>query len=124
MKDHHHMKIKIKGTTVPVKNLDTGRLRDVYELQLQTGWSLVELRDQVRNNQTMNAAVLVFLSASAAGAPLTWDEVLDLGFSDFEVVQEPGDTARGKKPNADPQKPSGDSSPDDANQAEDAPTEG
>jgi hypothetical protein len=117
------MKIQIKGKTMPLKNLDSARLRDVAELQQQTGWKLTEIRDQIAQNEVINAAVLVFLSSHASGAGMSWDDVQDLGFGDFRLVQEPGDTARGKKAKVDPQKPSGDSSPDAAPQAEVAPTE-
>lgn len=112
------MRILINGHNVPIKNIDTGRIRDVAELQQQTGWKLPEVRETIAKNETYSAAVVTFLSLRAAGVAITWDDVLDLSYNDFKVIAEPGDFRGTEAAAPDPQSPSGASAPDDEPQDE------
>lgn len=118
------MKIKYQGHTLPVKNLDTARIRDVAELQQQTGWTLPQIREAGKAGSAYTPPILLFLSLRGEGIPASWDEVLDIGFGDIEIVTEPGDNRGQEAPEADPQEPSGASAPDDDEHAEALPTEG
>ncbi|MBQ9918016.1 MAG: hypothetical protein IJO71_12565 [Microbacterium sp.] len=118
------MKIKYQGHTLSVKNLDTARIRDVAELQQQTGWTLPEMRKAGAPGSAYTPPILLFLSLRAENIPTSWDEVLDAGYGDIEILTEPGDNRAQEAPESDPQEPSGASAPDDADHEAEAPTEG
>jgi len=117
------MRILVYGHDVPTKNLDTARIRDVADLQTQTGWKLPEIRQVTAKNDSYTVAVITFLSLNAAGIRTSWDEVLDLPYEAARVVREPGDDRRAEQTTPDPQLPSGASAPDAEPQAEADPTE-
>jgi hypothetical protein len=120
------MRIVIDGHELPVKNLDTARIRDVAELQQQTGWKLSQVRQEIADSDAISAGVLIFLSMRHAGLPTTWDEVQDRTLEEVRIIQDPGDIAR-EQPEAeasDPLPASGDSSQDAGAQAEEWPPPG
>lgn len=112
------MRIKIDGHNLPVKNLDTSRIRYVAELQQQSGWKLPEIRAHAAAAESINAAILSFLSLRNEGIATTWEEMLDRTFEDIQIVADPGDSRKAEAPTTDPQEPSGASAPDAAPEAE------
>lgn len=113
MRDTPEMKIRIKDVTVVGRNIDSARIRDLVELQTQTGMKLPEIREAGAPGAVYTAPIVAFLSMRGAGHSFTWDDALDLSLDDIRVVVEPGDQ-RGTQEDAaaDPQQPSGASAPD------------
>jgi len=117
------MRILVNGQDVPTKNLDTARIRDVADLQTQTGWKLSDIRTITSKNDSYTSAVITFLSLNAAGVRTSWEEVLDMPYEAVRVVREPGDNRGAEQTTPDPQSPSGASAPDADPEAEADPTE-
>lgn len=123
MRDTNPMKIKINGITIAVKNLDSARIRDIAELQQQTGMKLPEIRDAAAPGSVLTPAILAFLSMRGAGQAFSWEDATELSFNDIAIISEPGDVARASGADApDPQKPSGASAPDAAAPEEEQPS--
>ncbi|MEZ3156855.1 hypothetical protein AB1K56_07970 [Microbacterium sp. BWR-S6Y] len=107
------MKIRIKDVTVVGRNIDSARIRDLVELQTQTGMKLPEIREAGKPGALLTAPVIAFLSMRGAGHAFTWEDALDLSLDEIRVVVEPGDRpAVQEDEQADPPQPSGDSAPD------------
>lgn len=120
------MKLIVRGEEIPFKTIDTSRLRDVAELQQQTGMKLAAIRTECAENETVNTAVAIFLGRRAADLPTSWDDVQDYSFQDVRIVLEPGDAPRTPSEDddePDPQSPSGASAPDADEHGEDSPPE-
>ena len=92
------MKLKIDGHIIPALRLDQGaRTRDVMELQMQSGFTLKEIREKSRF-EVVAVVVMVFLSMSAAGLKPSWESLLDRSLTnDVELIPEPGDEERTKE---------------------------
>lgn len=110
------MKMTIDGRQLVAKNLDTARVRDVVELQRQTGWKLKELKDNVVEAESLGIPLIAFLTLRNAGFSPVWDELLDRQISDFELEPDAEDEARAAEAAAaaDPPQPLEDSAPADA----------
>lgn len=112
------MKIRIDGRELLIKR----RVRDMIELQLQTGWKLEDLKQKVEEADAYSLPISAFFALANAGFSPVFEELLDRDPADFEQVEEPGDVARaaeeGDEP--DPQISRTDSDPGGA-EAADAP---
>lgn len=97
------MRVKIDGRELPAKNLDKARVRDIVELQRQTGWKMQELRTQMDTTDILGYAIVIFLTLRNAGAAPTWDECLDRGMTEIEFIQEPGDETPAEEDASEPQ---------------------
>ncbi len=106
------MKIKVKDVTLEIRNIDNARLRDLAELQTQSGMKLPEIRKSRRARIGSRPAILTFLSMRGACHAFTWDDALELTNDDIKVLVEPGDVRAQEIEEADPQSPSGASVPD------------
>lgn len=106
------MKIKVNDVVLTVRNIDTARIRDLAELQTQSGMMLPDLRKAAVPGSVLVSAILAFLSMRGAGHAFTWDDALDLTNENVSVVFEPGDIRTSDAPAEDPQSPSGASVPD------------
>lgn len=115
------MRIKVKDVTLEVRNIDNARLRDLIELQTQSGMNLPQIRQAGAPGSVYTPALLAFLSMRGAGHAFTWDDALDLTNEDISVLVEPGDLRSKEGAGEDPQKPSGASAPDVDDQAESEP---
>ena len=89
------MKITIDGRELLAKTPDNARLRDLIELQRQTGWKMQEIETQVGEADIFAVPLTAFLTLANAGFSPKWEDILDRPASDFQVVQEPGDVREG-----------------------------
>ncbi|MHC9046812.1 hypothetical protein ACYX8G_19680 [Microbacterium saperdae] len=104
-----HVKGAPVGVELVTKNIHSARLRDIAELQTQTGLKLEELRDKIRAEDILGMASLLFLTLRNAGAEtFTWNDALDTEMDNFTLVQEPGDVRRAKEAAASPGEAKGD----------------
>jgi hypothetical protein len=86
--------ITIDGQEMLARNLDTARIRDVAELQRQSGWKLEQIRNQVQEADVLGAAILLFLTLAAYGHGPKWEEILDRDLTLFEgLKQDPQELA-------------------------------
>jgi len=107
------MKIRIDGRELLVKK----RVRDIIELQRQTGWKLEDLDKQVAAADALSMPVTAFFALANAGFSPIFDELMDRDVEEFEIVEEPGDDREGGDVVDPPQSPS-DSDPGGAEPAE------
>lgn len=84
---------------LPVKNLATATNRAVLALQMQTGFTVGEIRQKAKHLHSYALEFLTLHDAlhDAGLPPVTWDQILDLTGADTEWIPEPGDDAAAPK---------------------------
>lgn len=108
------MRIIIDGEELIARNLDTARLRDIAELQRQTGWKMKEIREQVTAADIFGPAITLFLTLACYGHEPDWDDILDRDVKSIDFQKDPIDEATEARDAPDPQLPAPpDSSPGD-----------
>lgn len=85
------MKIRIDGRELLVKK----RVRDIVELQRQTGWKMEDLETQVQKSDVLSLPMAAFFALANAGFTPVFDELLDRDPEEFELVEEAGDSREG-----------------------------
>lgn len=86
--------ITVEGEQLLARNLDTARIRDVAELQRQSGWKLKDIRDAVKESDVLAPALLLFLTLAAYDRHPNWEEILDGDLKVFEgLKQDPQELA-------------------------------
>ena len=100
------MKIKIDGRVLLVKK----RVRDVIELQRQTGWKLEEMDKKLKEADAYSLPITAFFALANAGFTPIWEDLLDRDPEEFEPVADAGDEREGLDA-SDPLSPPSDSDP-------------
>lgn len=100
------MKIRIDGRELLVKK----RVRDIVELQRQTGWKMEDIDKQVAVSDALAIPMTAFFALANAGFNPVFEDLLDRDPEDFELVEEAGDTREGGDV-TDPPQPRSDSDP-------------
>ena len=85
------MRMQYDGRELIVRNLDTARLRDIAELQRQTGWKMNELRDRIAEADILAGSLTIFLTLAAYDYEPKWEDLLDGTISALRMEQDPQD---------------------------------